>query len=158
LADVCAKKEPGFIWAQNVDKNNHLSLSFCERYFKLGTLEGIYDMASKGSGRSDLSEYENRARAWITAMMRINSIRGTDSMAPQFVVYDGRTRFAESSSETKLLAKSNGGFIRNGYVSKPLLSGSNYAWYALAQWVQQKSGEYTQQPYVPEDIKPRQQL
>lgn len=38
LEDVCAKKELGYIWTSNGGKKDYLSLSLCERYFKLGTL------------------------------------------------------------------------------------------------------------------------
>jgi hypothetical protein len=159
LEDVCARKEPGYIWTENAKSNKeYLKLAFCERYFKLGTLQGIYDLTSADDQRSHLNEYENRARAWISAMMRISWIRGSDNMVPQLVRYPERSsppRFAESASEAKLLAKSNGGYSPQ---SKPLESPSNYAWYALAQWVQKKSGDYPQQPYVPDDAKPRPQI
>lgn len=159
LEDVCTRKEPGYIWTANGGKNDYLSLAFCERYFKLGTLQGTYDVASKGDNPHDLSAYENRARAWITAMMRMSWIRGTDKVASRIVDCDGRQRFAESCSEAKYLAKSKGGFPdRHQGSHEPIISASNYAWYALAQWVQQKSGHYPQQPYVPDNVKPRQQL
>jgi hypothetical protein len=91
-------------------------------------------------------------------MMRISWVRGSDNVVPQVVRYPEKTsqpRFAESASEAKLLAKSNGGYSPQ---SKPLESPSNYAWYALAQWVQQKSGDCPRQPYVPDDAKPRPQI
>lgn len=156
LEDVCTKKEPGYIWVENSDgdKKKYLSLAFCDRYFKLGTLEGIYDATSKSQRANDLSEYENRARAWITAIMRINWIRKSDPVGSQLVNYGGRRQFAESCSEAKFTAKSNGGYGEGEALSpNPLLNASNYAWYALAQWVQQKSGNYAQQPYVPDDVK-----
>jgi hypothetical protein len=162
LEDVCARKEPGYIWTENAKSNKeYLKLAFCERYFKLGTLQGIYDLTSAGDQRSHLNEYENRARAWISAMMRISWIKGADKVGPQFVRYpqtNSPIRFAESCSEAKLLAKSNGGFDEGSPQTTTLLSASNYAWYALAQWVQQKSGDYPQQPYVPDDAKPRPQI
>jgi hypothetical protein len=146
LENVCTK-ELGYIWVANGGKNDYLALSFCDRYFRLGTLQDIYDESSKGDRLHDLGSYENRARAWITAMMRINWIRKSNEVTYQFITYDGRKRLAESSSEAKYLAKSNGGYKYPDVVTRPFLNPSNYAWYALAQWVQEKSGDYPQEPY-----------
>jgi hypothetical protein len=156
LEDVCTKKEPGYIYVANSDeKQAYLSLAFCERYFKLGTLQDIYNSASKGDDPHNLGSYENRARAWISAIMRVSWISGSDEVTYQVVDYDGVDRYADSSSEVKYLTKYDGSANKG---SRPLLSPSNYAWYALAQWVQQKSGDYPQQPYVPDDVRPRQQI
>lgn len=156
LEEICTNKEPGYIWVTHADKKNYLSLSFCQRYFKLGTLQGIYDNMSKRDSAHDLSTYENRARAWITAMMRIDWIQGSDPVASEIIKYGGRPRMAESCSEAKYLTKSKGGYPDR--TPQSLKNASNYAWYALAQWVQQKSGHYPQQPYVPDDVKPRPQI
>ncbi|KAM0716044.1 hypothetical protein Q7P37_008558 [Cladosporium fusiforme] len=148
LEDVCTR-EPSSIVVNNGDKKHYLALHFCSRWFKLGTLRGIYDIAQSGNGRHDLSNYDNRARAWITAMMKIDWIGG--GMKPPTVTYPtGRQDFVESSAQAKWITKSFG--VRQVDWDGPQKNPSNYAWYALAQWVQQKSGDYPQKPYVPEAV------
>lgn len=152
LADTvgyCAN-EPSYIAVENNFDKNGLALGFCDRYFQLGTLQGIYNEASSGGNPYDLSEYENRARAWITTMMRINWIAG---LVPQKVRYPGQALFnyVESASQTKYLAKNSGDAAA---ASKTLNNPSNYAWYAMAQWVQQKSGNYPQRPQTPDELSP----
>ena len=140
--------EPSYIHVQNDYDNNGLALRFCDRYFHLGTLQGIYDQASTGGNPHDLSEYENRARAWITTMMRIKWIGG---LLPQQAIYPDTPgfRYVESASESKYLAKNYAVTIAP---VKTLSNPSNYAWYAMAEWVQQKSSNYPQRPQTPQDL------
>jgi hypothetical protein len=59
--------EPGYIAVDNKFDKYGVALGFCKRYFSLGKLKDVYNSA-KGDARRkwDLSEYENRARPWIT--------------------------------------------------------------------------------------------
>lgn len=60
-------------------------------------------------------------------------------------------QYAESASQVKYLAKiSDDGAAR----FKTLANPSNYAWYALAQWVSQKGHNYIVGPQVPDDLLP----
>lgn len=85
-------------------------------------------------------------------MLRIDWIGG--KMVSPVVTYpDRRQDYVESSSQAKWITKGLG--YRQNRDEGPLNNPSNYAWYALAQWVQQKSGDYPQKPYVPRDLKRR---
>jgi len=147
--DDC-KNEASFIAVNNDLKGNEgIALSFCQRYFSMGTLLHIYQEASQGGQKHDLSQYDNRGRAWITAIMRIKWIAGLTAPTVTFPGYsDGK---AESASQAKYVAK-------NYPVTDPakyaIRNPSSYAWYAMAQWVRKKSGNYPHQPQTPVDLAP----
>lgn len=47
-----------------------VSLGFCQCYFRLGTLNHIFNDVHSGDSKHNLSVYENRANAWITVILR----------------------------------------------------------------------------------------
>lgn len=141
--------EASFIAVERKFDNDGLALGVCERYFRLGTLDGIYKSAQNGDARFDLSAYENRARAWITAIMRIEWIA---NLTAPLVIYPGNIPgLAESASQVKYMAKN---FPVSDSNLRVIRNPSSYAWYALAQWVQQKSGNYAHRPQTPTNLGP----
>nr|POF17945.1 hypothetical protein CFP56_13356 [Quercus suber] len=146
--DAACLNEPSYITVTNDHDRDILTLGFCDRYFTLGTLDGIYNEASKGGNPNDLSEYENRARAWITAILRVKWIAG---LTPQRIKYPRSPflRYVESASQAKFLAKLS---LADAAPKKTIENPSNLAWYAMAQWVQTKSGDYAHRPQVPDDL------
>ncbi|KAF2718585.1 hypothetical protein K431DRAFT_348568 [Polychaeton citri CBS 116435] len=144
----CAS-EPSYIAIENQYDKDGLAMAFCARYFNLGSLQPIYDSASTGVNSYDLAQYENRARAWITALIRVKYIAG---LTTQMTRYPGQQGFRnmESASETKWLAK---GHNKDDHQRRKTLNNpSNYAWYAMAQWVQERRKNYPNYPQVPNDL------
>ena len=85
-------------------------------------------------------------------MMRIRWI--ADLEPKNFLHPDLRVlRKAESASQVKYLAK-NDFHLGLDNTKHAIANPSNYAWYAMAQWVQQKSGHYVHKPQTPKDLAP----
>ena len=140
-------------------KGDKIALGFCDSWFRLKSLKDAFDSEKDQYQKYDVGEYENRGRAWITAMMLVKTI-GThpktaigDKPAMDYIKItypgSGNLHYVTSAAQAKFLAKLSRDDFR--YI-KTQQNPDNYAWYALAAYVQGKIGEYPWRPLVPDDL------
>lgn len=140
-------------------KGDKIALGFCDSWFELNSLKGAYDKEKDEREKYDVAEYENRGRAWITALMLVKTI-GTH---PKTVIGNkpamdyikiaypgsGNLHYVTSAAQAKYLAKLSRDDFR---FIKTQQNPDNYSWFALAAYVQDKLGEYPWRPLVPDDL------
>ena len=159
--DDC-NNDPGHIVVENDHRGDGLALAFCDRWFELKKYKDAFDQASKDDTKMyDVSQYDNRARAWITAMMLVKTIgtypqiNGKTVMKHQAIEYPGSPRgvryYVNEASQAKFLSKHSQD--RTKFI-KTLSNADNYAWYAMATLVQGRIGEYPWRPLSPKDLPP----
>ena len=88
-------------------------------------------------------------------MMRITSIgRYPGQMTPVKSKFPGERfqRFVVSCSETKFLSKNSQPYFDPDGAVKTLANPDNWSWFALAQYVTHRLGNYPSQPRTPDDL------
>jgi len=157
--DDCAN-DPGSIVVKNDFNGNGLALLFCNHWFSLPRLKDAYSGARGGKYPADISQYDSRARPWITAMMLVKtigtfpSLGGKPRMGYRKIKYPDnpfRDQYVLGAAQAKYLAKHVKDLLQN---VKIWSNADNWAWYALATYVQGRIGEYPQRPLVPKELPP----
>ncbi|KAH8586688.1 hypothetical protein B0O99DRAFT_701024 [Bisporella sp. PMI_857] len=156
--NVC-EKAPGtaqyIVVQRKGGKGNSLALIFCDRWFGLGTLDGITNHVPT-SKKWSLSHYENRARSWITAMVQMPSINTWNSKLMKFtgILFPTRDQnvfihqYIIRAEQVKYLSKLH----PKEDAMQIVLNPDTWSWYALASFVQDKIGDYPHRPLVPKDL------
>jgi hypothetical protein len=73
---------PIFVYPNCEPDKTTRAIVFCDGWFRLGTLDDKYSSASLGDNLYNLQFYENRAQAWITALMLTPSIPSISPRTP----------------------------------------------------------------------------
>ena len=134
----------------------YASAGFCHRYFLLGKLKDTYNEASNDNSKKwDLRNYENRARPWITTMMRIKTIGKWPGkpLIPKKTKFPNQTfkKFVSSGAQARFLSK-NADYFDEFTDVKTWANPDNWSWFALAQYVTYRLGNYPSWPQTPDDL------
>lgn len=138
-----------------------LTLLFCSHWFSLPLLNDAYSAARSSKYLADISRYDFRARPWMTATMLVKTIGTfpTDSDDKPIMGHRKindpddpfRKRHVLGAAQAKYLSK----YIQDqAQLIKTLSNADDWAWYALATYVQGRTGEYPQRPLVPKELPP----
>jgi len=154
--DDCRNAPGSLVACKDCGPGNTPGIAVCDSWFRLGTLDGMYEQASSDfENKFNLHYYDNRARAWITAIFLLLPRMWPSDMSYQRSLFPtpDTSKYTwqnvNSAAQAKYMAKiAQMAGIDTAYAITTL-NPDNWAWYALASYVQERLGEYSHKPQVP---------
>lgn len=144
---------------QNDYNGRGLTIIFCNHWFSLGKLKAAYNSARGGNKKFDLRQYDNRAVPWLSALFQIDTVSTFPKVDNKLVMRNRKIKFPNSPFQQWVSDPAQVKYLSKYYRApvQQLLTWSNpnnWAWYALATYVQQKLGEYPHRPLSPKELPP----